>query len=240
MRALLTLLLVAALLAAVAVVRRGPSSPPAALPIQEGPAPAALVNADSARSARAAVRRRIADADTYLGHALAERDSVLTRWRERSSHPLMVHLAAPPALGHSRGELQAAVRDAFDRWERTGAIPVRFVFVTDSASADVHVRWVGSFLARKTGQADVVWDGGGWLTAGALTLAVLDDSGSLLPPEGVRTTALHEIGHLLGLPHSDDPNDVMYPITRIRDLTTRDRRSAGLLYALPPGPVKDP
>jgi len=47
-------------------------------------------------------------------------------------------------------------------------------------------------------------------------------------------------GHLLGLGHSDQPEDVMYPTTTVHDLTNRDRRTAGLLYALPPGSVKQP
>jgi predicted Zn-dependent protease len=50
--------------------------------------------------------------------------------------------------------------------------------------------------------------------------------------------ALHELGHALGLNHSPDRRDVMYPETSADDLTLRDRRTALLLYSLPPGDLK--
>jgi hypothetical protein len=44
----------------------------------------------------------------------------------------------------------------------------------------------------------------------------------------------------LGMPHSADSNDVMYPATRTGVLSDRDRRTAQVLYQLQPGPVSDP
>jgi predicted Zn-dependent protease len=48
---------------------------------------------------------------------------------------------------------------------------------------------------------------------------------------------VHETGHALGLPHSPDSNDVMFPATRTGTLSERDRRTAQVLYQLPPGPL---
>ena len=58
-----------------------------------------------------------------------------------------------------------------------------------------------------------------------------------LPPEQVLLTAAHEMGHALGLPHSDSRRDVMYPTNTARSLSNRDFRTVGALYRLPNGAV---
>ena len=194
---------------------------------------------DSARAVRAAVRKRIADSDTYLGHALAEDDSVLKRWPDRTVRLLTIHVGSTPD-GDAPEWLERSVRRAFDRWERVGAIPVSFRTIRDSARAEVHVQWIRSFPMTRSGEAEVFWDGAGWIKKGVLKLATHDAGGRAITADVLYTVALHEIGHLLGLGHSDEPGDLMFPVTTVSDLTGRDRRSARLLYALPPGSVKVP
>ena len=53
----------------------------------------------------------------------------------------------------------------------------------------------------------------------------------------VRTIALHEIGHLLGLDHTRDETSVMFPRVRVTRLAPADLATAVLLYQLPPGAV---
>jgi hypothetical protein len=194
---------------------------------------------DSVRSVRAMVRRRIAAVDTYLPATLRSGDSILKRWPDRSADPVRVYLPASTVRGYTP-EHRQAVAEALTRWQRASAIPVVFQLVRDSAQADVRVVWIERFRIQRAGQADVVWNALGWLVRGTLTLATHSPEGVPLSPEETYTVALHEIGHLLGLGHSDDPTDLMYPSTTIHDLTLRDKRTISLLYALPPGSVRDP
>jgi hypothetical protein len=195
------------------------------------------VDVDSARAVRLRILRHVTGPDSYLPAMLGESDSMLRRWPERTGTPLRVHLLPGNVKGYGP-ELREASRAAFVRWERVGAIPVHFDFVNDSAAADVIVRWVERFPLRRAGQADIRWNGAGWIVNGTLTLATHTSDGFLLEREAVYTVALHEIGHLLGLGHSDNPQDVMFPTTAVHDITPRDRHTARLLYTVPPGSLR--
>lgn len=184
--------------------------------------------------ARDRLIRFINDSDTYLSEMIVESDSVLRRWPERQSDPLRVFIEPSTVSGHSPAKIRA-VRDAFRRWERVPEIPVDFVYVSSGQGADVTVRWIEAFTVDRAGQAHVVWQSDGWIQEGTLTLATHMVDGYPLSTDAVFTVALHEIGHLLGLGHSDEPDDVMYPTTGVHDLTRRDRQTAMYLYNLAPG-----
>lgn len=202
-------------------------------------AAAVTVLKDSLRAARSRLLQAIKKQDTYLPAMLAQSDSLLRHWHERVAEPIRVYLPEPQLAGYTT-EMAQGVEDAFARWERVGGIPVSFSIVRDSTGADVLVRWIETFSFERAGQADIVWDRRGWVVHGTLTLATHTFDGATLTPDAVRTVALHEIGHLLGLGHSDDPHDVMYASTDVHDLTLRDRQTAQLLYALPPGSLRMP
>ena len=196
-------------------------------------------SASRSETIRLARLRRIAQSNTYLPATLAETDSVIRRWVDREGRPLRVFFQPTTARGFTPA-LGRAARDAFARWSRVGEIPLDFIVARTPDSAEVTVRWISSFTMQRAGQADLVWRSDGRLQEGTLTLATLSPSGSPLTRDEVFTVALHEIGHLIGLGHSEEPRDVMYPTTSVHDLTTRDRRTAMLLYSLPTGSLKAP
>lgn len=189
--------------------------------------------------ARAETRRRIrASAGyTYLNEIVAQsQDSSLHRWDDRLSRPVRVYFV-PSTAANFQPEFVDAIRQAFQRWSDTG-VPVRFDIVSDSERAEVLFRWKVQFDIDRTGQTDLAWDSAGRVLSGVVTIATFDPKGRALTSDDIRVVALHEIGHLMGLDHSSDSADIMFARTQARDLSSRDVRTALMLYQLAPGPLR--
>jgi hypothetical protein len=118
------------------------------------------------------------------------------------------------------------------------ALPVRFAFTGDSARADVHVTFVDHFDDPISGRTKWARDDDWWITDGDIVLAVHHSGGAALDVDAMRAMALHELGHLLGLDHTEDPTSVMAPKVRVRSLSAADLATVRLLYTLPPGGVR--
>jgi predicted Zn-dependent protease len=189
--------------------------------------------------ARSETRRRIrlSGNSTYLGDMLAASDdSMLRRWDNRIQTPVRVWFASTHAANFKPAFLDQ-IRAAFGEWVNAG-VPVRFDFVTDSTEAEVTVKWRIQFEIERTGQTDVTWDDQGHIQSAVVTLATFDPKGRPMEPEDIRVVATHEVGHVLGLDHSKDSTDIMFPMAKVRSLSDRDVRTAQLLYELTPGSVR--
>jgi predicted Zn-dependent protease len=189
--------------------------------------------------ARSQTRGRIrsSGSSTYLGEMLAASDdSMLRRWENRTSSPIRVWLM-PTYAANFKPAFLDAVRAAFAQWASAG-VPVRFDFDADSTSAEVRVKWRIQFEIERTGQTDVTWDENGHIRSAVITLATFDPKGRPMESDDIRVVALHEVGHLLGLDHSKDSTDIMFPTAKVRDLSDRDERTVLLLYQLTPGSLR--
>lgn len=197
--------------------------------------PAAPATSPAEREATRTTIRDAGDA-VYLPTMFSETDSVIRRWSDADAGALRVAYIIADVPGWSPDDHEIA-RAAFHAWEQVG-LPVRFVEVLDTADAQLIVRWVPRFSIDRSGQTDLSWDVVGRIHHAFIQLALSDSGGRALSADGRRAVALHEVGHALGLPHSDRQDDLMYPTTRRPVLTDRDIASMQLLYRLPPGSIK--
>jgi len=190
----------------------------------------------SASVAPAELRRRLKEgaAGTYIADILAARDSTIVRWPDRSTRPLRVWISELETLEGWNPDFVPAIRDAFERWVQTG-IPVRFTYIRDSASADVHVRFTERFANGISGKTIWSRNAAWWLVSSDIQLALAHPNGGNVTPPQMRAIALHEVGHLLGLDHASDAEHIMSARIRVRELTPADRATVRLLYAVPAG-----
>ncbi|MDQ3224686.1 MAG: matrixin family metalloprotease [Gemmatimonadota bacterium] len=191
------------------------------------------------RLARLAIRQQISReaGRTYLDSLMVITDSVVRRWPDRRGVPFKVCLVEGGPSGY-RPRMAQFVQDALSSWENTG-MGVRFDLVADTSDAEIVVRWIDHFDFDRAGQTDLTWDRAGRIHRAVISLALRTNTGFPLPDGALQAVVVHEAGHALGLPHSADSNDAMYPATRTGILSERDRRTAQVLYQLQPGPVRD-
>ena len=214
------------------------------------PAPVAAtapVTVDSAALKRAQgkldpaeLRRRIdaGSPGTYIGDMLRDRDSLLTRWPERTMEPVRVWIQRSATFPDWTPDLTRAARAAFDEWGEVG-IPIRFTFIVDSTRADVRVNFADKITdGNRLGVTTHQHDHDGWIVAAEITVATHDTAGTALAQPLIAAIARHEVGHALGLAHSKDRATIMYPESQTLTITGPDRATLKLLYTLPPGSIK--
>jgi hypothetical protein len=241
LRSLLSARTIAALLLALIPVSGAMRAPTVRTSVASGGVVAKPLTRRAAENeaVKAEVRRRLAErgSGTYINEMLAERDSALARWPDREGKPLTIWVQPTSPVKDWTDEYADAVREAVNGWDALG-LPVRFAFATDSADADVHVTFIDQFEESISGRTKWERDDNWWITDAEIVLAVHHRSGPALDVDAMRALALHEMGHLLGLDHTEDATSIMAPRVRVRSLSAADEATVRLLYTLPPGGVR--
>jgi predicted Zn-dependent protease len=172
----------------------------------------------------------------YLCAELASRDRIqLRHWRDFSG-TIVVHVPRPDLEdGVAAARLQEAAARGLRAWNGQP-----FAILPDlRGDRDAHfaIEWKRILSGTQIGLARTQWSNRGGLVPIAIELATHSPHvfGQVNEPRQVQLTAAHEMGHALGLPHSDSERDVMYPSNTATSLSARDYRSMEVLYQLEDG-----
>lgn len=158
----------------------------------------------------------------------------------------VTHFAAgsmPIKVSVEEDRLRPEVKSAFRLWQKETGGLVQFQFVESAESAQIEVRF------SKVRDAGVPAIEGGHTrfrdgVSGRLKAWITiytQNRGAVLGDLEIKSIALHEIGHALGINgHSDQASDIMFlSLDRSRaGLSARDVATLKALYALKPGLLK--
>ncbi len=158
----------------------------------------------------------------------------IQRWRHFEG-TMIVHVPLPGIADVAQAQrLQHAATAGIRRWNGQ-PFPI-LVDERGTRHAQIEVRWVPSLAGSQIGVAHVAWTATGGLSVRSIELVTQNPlNGRDVDPDEMLLTAMHEMGHALGLPHSEDPHDVMYSTNAANGLSARDYKAIEALYRLPDG-----
>lgn len=179
--------------------------------------------------------------ENYLDNVLS--GGSIIRWNP-STFPLKVYVennqSVPPYYIEQ-------IKKAFVRWQRASDDFIRFTLVSDKDYADIRCIFPDNF-ERKCGVSNIAawhtywFDNSGGIKYSNIEFAKVSCQKKLYAPEEIYVTALHEIGHSLGLSgHSSNRNDLMYPSNYAgKDISQNDLRTLKLVYSIIPDKTNKP
>ena len=159
---------------------------------------------------------------------------------QRSDFPIKVAIWSDPEMPKLKAPFRQAVIDAFTRWRDASGGWLRFQIVDDQRQAKIVCKLVGVMRGSKyegggvkLGETLGDYDRKNADVRGFSRVEVFWDEES--NPAHFRHVVIHEVGHALGLPHSNNTLDVMYPFVHppyTEYPSKRDASSIKTLYGI--------
>ncbi len=178
----------------------------------------------------------------YLCAALAVESEIRTyRWSApRPQLTVLVELPEHETPEHARALRRAAVRGIQSWQNKPFPLIIQDRATTQGDEVDVRITWTSQLDGSALGTTKTRWESlppsQGYVDVDVVLATRNPFSNRFeLSTAQVELVAAHEMGHALGLPHSDRTEDLMFPTNTASRLTARDYRTVQALYKLPNG-----